>query len=135
MRESLQDVKARMIREAFEAVEYDPPLPPPPPPQRTSVHYSELKENRSSDPAAEGWNVYVREVGRLLAEGNEGKWVVIAEGRLIGVYETKGEGHVVIAKGHFTWPAALYQVRSQHPVPEYPFIGRFAWRNSPSPST
>ena len=120
MQESLQDVKARMIREAFEAVMYDPPPPPPPPPQRTSVHYSELKENRSSDPAAEGWNVYVREVGRLLAEGNEGKWVVIAEGRLIGVYDTKGEGYDAIADGKFKWPSTLKQIRVREPLSPFP---------------
>jgi hypothetical protein len=111
MQESLKDLKARMIREAFEAVMYDPPLPPPPPPQWTSVHFSELKENRSSDPTAEGWNVYVREVARLIAEGNEGKWVVIAEGRLIGVYDTKGEGYDAIDEGKFTWPSILKQIR------------------------
>ena len=110
MQESLKDVKARMIREAFERVKDEPPPPPRPTPP-TSVHYTELTEDRSSDPAAEGWNVYVREVGRLIAEGNEGKWVVIAEGRLIGVYDTKGEAHCVTAPGKFKWPCTLKQIR------------------------
>ena len=110
MQESLKDLKARLLQEAFERAKDDPPPPLRPVPP-TSVHYSELTEDRSSDPAAEGWNVYVREVGRLLAEGNEGKWVVIAEGRLIGVYDTKGEGYHAIAEGKFSWPSTLKQIR------------------------
>jgi hypothetical protein len=137
MNDEGRELILRMVREEMERLRNEPPAPPPPPkPARpTSVPYTELKEDHSNDPAAPGWNVYAREIGRLIAEGHEGKWVAIAEGRLIGVYATKSEADCALIVGKFTWPAALYQVRSQHPVPQYPLIGRFACRNSPSPST
>ena len=115
MQENVNDLIHRLALEELERVRNLPP-PPPKPPRRTSVHYTELTEDHSNDPAAPGWNVYVREVGRLIAEGNEGKWVVIAEGRLIGVYETKQEATGVTAGRKFAWPCTLKQVREHEPL-------------------
>ena len=107
-----------MVQQELQRLKTEPPpLPAPPEPApRTSIHYTELREDPSNDPAAPGYNVFVREVGRLIAEGNEGKWIVIAEGRLIGVYDTRAEAHCVIAIGHFTWPCTLRQVLVQIPL-------------------
>ena len=137
MNETGRDLVLRMVREEMERLKSEPPPPPAPPqPARpASIHHTELTEDHSNDPAAAGYNVFVREVGRLIAEGHEGKWVVIAEERLIGVYETRQEAHGAIIDGKFPWPAILRQIRTRIPVPEYPLIGRFACRNSPSPST
>ena len=120
MQETLQELKARLLQEAFERARNEPPPPPPSPPLRTSVHYSELTEDHSSDPAAEGWNVFVREVGRLLAEGHEGKWVVIAGGKLIGVYDTEREAHRVTARERLAWPPIIKQIKEREPLVQRP---------------
>ena len=39
-------------------------------------------------PLAVEWEFYRREVGRLLAEGNEGKHIVIKGEEIIGLYDT-----------------------------------------------
>ena len=121
MQETLQELKARLLREAFERAKNEPPPPPPQPPKRTSVHYSELTEDHSSDPAAGGWNVYVREVGRLIAEGHEGKWVVIAGDKLIGVYDTEREADLVTITEKLLSPPVIKQVREQEPIRKLPF--------------
>ena len=111
----------QMVREEMERLKTEPPppsVPKPAPP--TSIHYTELTEDRSNDPAAQGWNVYVREVGRLIAEGNEGKWIVIAEGRIIGLYETRPEATCVTAGGKFSWPCILKQIKVQEPLMPVP---------------
>lgn len=38
-----------------------------------TIHYSELPEDTSDRSTAKEWNFYRREVGRLLADGHEGK--------------------------------------------------------------
>jgi len=50
-----------------------------------TIHYTELPADTSSPIAAE-WNFYRQEAGRLLAEGHEGRWVLIKAERIIGIW-------------------------------------------------
>ena len=45
--------------------------------RKTAIHWTELPEDTSGGPLATESNVYRREIGRLLAEGHEGRWVFI----------------------------------------------------------
>src|SRR5438105_1492409 len=47
-----------------------------PPGQTAAIHYTQLPESPPGSPMAGEWDLYRREVGRLLAEGNEGKWIL-----------------------------------------------------------
>ena len=41
------------------------------------------------------WNFYRREVGRLLAEGQEGSWLLIKGDDIIGIWDTQEEAEAV----------------------------------------
>jgi hypothetical protein len=53
-----------------------------------TIHYTQLAPARQSSPLAAEWETYRREVGRLLAEGHEGKTVLIKGTTIIGVYDS-----------------------------------------------
>jgi hypothetical protein len=55
------------------------------------IHYTELPPSQRGQPGDPEWETYRREVGRLLAEGNEGKYILIKEETIIGIYDTRDE--------------------------------------------
>ena len=61
------------------------------PQDRSTIHYSELPEAQPDSPLRAEWELYRREVGRWLAEGHEGKWVLIKGEEVIGIYDTNDE--------------------------------------------
>jgi hypothetical protein len=54
----------------------------------TKIHFSELPPSPPDSSRDEEWETYRREVGRLIAEGHEGKSVLIKEETIIGIYDT-----------------------------------------------
>src|SRR5712671_3923260 len=70
--EELQRIEQQHLQESERARRA-----PPPPSQRQTIHYTELPEDASEGRIAGEWNFYRREIGRLLAEGHEGRWVLI----------------------------------------------------------
>ena len=64
------------------------PLPQPEPP---TIHYTELQESPADKRGAADWNLYRRIVGQLIAEGHEGRWVLIHGGELVGIWDTEEE--------------------------------------------
>jgi hypothetical protein len=83
-----QALVERVHREAIEqgGIQRLPPGDPP-----RGVHYTELREAKPGEPLAEEWNTYRREVGRWLAEGLEGRHVLIKGDQIIGTYATSDE--------------------------------------------
>jgi len=58
---------------------------------RRYIHYSELTLDDPNEELGPEWNTYVREVGRLLTEGHEAKWVLIKGDQILGIYDTEPE--------------------------------------------
>ena len=56
---------------------------------RPHLHYTELPEPGPNSGLAVEWNTYRREVGRLLAEGHEGKYLLIKGEEVLGIFPTK----------------------------------------------
>src|SRR5579859_5404320 len=56
-----------------------------------TIHYSELTPSEPDEPLATEWNVYLREVSRLLAEGYEGQHILIKGEEIIGIFPTHDE--------------------------------------------
>ena len=52
------------------------------------IHFTEIVEVDERSPICREWNFYRREVGHLLAEGYEGKWVMIQGEEIVGLWET-----------------------------------------------
>ncbi len=55
------------------------------------IHYSKLSPAQPESLLGREWETYRREVGRLIADGQEGKWVLIHDEQIIGIYETYAE--------------------------------------------
>jgi hypothetical protein len=56
-----------------------------------AIHYTHLPPSSPGSPLHEEWEFYRREVGRLLAEGHEGRHVLIKGSEIIGIYDTRDE--------------------------------------------
>lgn len=113
MNENEEDLVARVHREAWEHYRQHPPPPPPPPP---TLHYTELPPARPGDTLAEEGETYRREVGRLLAEGNEGRHVLIKGREIIGIWETHLEA---MARGYERFllqPFLVHQIQERERI-------------------
>jgi hypothetical protein len=90
-----------------------PPAPPPPPP---TIHYTELPKSTPSMALAVEWDFYRREVGRLLAEGHEGEWVLIKGEQIIGFWATDEEARAVLSERFPGQPAMIHHVLTREPL-------------------
>jgi hypothetical protein len=86
---------------------------PGPPPQRQTIRYTELPEDASEGPIAREWNLYRREAGRLLAEGHEGKWLLVKGDAIIGIFDTEDEARAIALQKYLMQPCLIHQVRSR----------------------
>jgi hypothetical protein len=85
MNEDGHDLVARIHREFAERYPPPPLLPP------ATIHYTQLPPSKPGHQLAEEWETYRREVGRLLAEGNEGRYIIIKGREIIGIWDTQKE--------------------------------------------
>jgi hypothetical protein len=89
---------------------------PLPPVERPTIHYSELPTDTSDSPIAGEWNFYRREVGRLLAEGYEGRWVLIQGQQILGIWDTEEEAERIRLQKFLGQPLLLKQIRVREAV-------------------
>jgi hypothetical protein len=106
----LRDWLVRTQREQLGTV-----VQPPQEQQRLKIHYTELPEDRSNEPIAREWNFYRGEVGRLLAEGNEGRWVLIYGEEIIGIWDTEEEANRNRLERFFMQPVLMKQIHEWEP--------------------
>jgi hypothetical protein len=97
---------------------------PLPLPERPTIHWSELPEKPVDSPLYHEWNCYRREVGRLLAEGYEGRWVLIKGEAIVGIWDTAEEAEAVALDRFFLQPSLTQQIRSREPVLRGPTVSR-----------
>src|SRR5205814_1647250 len=101
--------------------------------KRRTIHWTELPEDTSGGPLATEANFYRCEVGRLLAEGHEGKWVLIKGEEIIGIWDTRQEAFAV-ADGRFLLQQVLVkQILEWEPLIRLP-LRWYLWHNSRSQS-
>jgi hypothetical protein len=89
---------------------------PAPPPEPTTVAHTELPEAKPGSPLYHEWNTCRREVGRLLAEGHEGRFVLIKGEVILGIWETRAEAKAVALQKYLMQPCLIQQVRSREPL-------------------
>jgi hypothetical protein len=92
--------------------------PPPPPPQRepTTIHHTELPDGPPDSPLKTEWDFYRLAVGRLLAEGHEGKWLLIKNEEIVGIWDTEAGANEVRLQRFLTQPVLMKQVLAREPV-------------------
>jgi hypothetical protein len=81
-----------------------------------TIPYTELPPPQVHSQLFQEWNFYRREAGRLLADGQEGRFVLIKGEDLIGIWSTREEAEAVALKKYLMQPCLIHQVRSREPV-------------------
>ena len=84
--------------------------------QPPSTHWTALPEARADSAIAQEWNFYRRIIGRLLAEGHEGKWLLIKHEEVVGIWETEGEANAVRVGRFPMQPVLMKQILSREPT-------------------
>jgi hypothetical protein len=85
MNEDGGDLVERLHREAIERIIQGSPDAPPGPPVRDEV---DLPDAAPDSPVVEEWNLFRREVGRLIREGARGRFALVKVGQPITVWDT-----------------------------------------------
>jgi hypothetical protein len=114
MQERGEDLVRRLQEQENEQIRQGAPSPPFPPRGVATIPYTALAEAPPDSPIATEWNFYRLQVGRLLAEGHQGKWVLIQGERIIGIWDTLEEANE--AQGSLVQPAMLKQVLEREPL-------------------
>src|SRR5438128_11386560 len=114
--EIIRAMEQRYLEEMLKEMDQLHKDPPPPLPDRPTIHYTELPEDTSDSPIAGDWNLYRREVGRLLAEGHEKRWVLIKGEVIIGIWDTEEEARAVALHKYLMQPCLIQRVRSREPI-------------------
>ena len=81
-----------------------------------TIHYSQLPPAEPDSRIAQEWETYRREVSRLLAEGDEGRFVLIKGDQIIGLFDTCEEARAAGAGRFLLQPYLIQQVRSREPL-------------------
>jgi hypothetical protein len=84
--------------------------------QRPTIHHTELPAARPGDVLAQEWETYRREVPRLLAEGHEGRFVLIKGQQVIAVYPTWAEAREAGLRLYLREPFLVRQVCIEEPL-------------------
>jgi hypothetical protein len=110
-----EDLVGRLHREDAEQMRREgvPTLRPAEPP---TIPCTELPEAPPDSPLAREWNFYRREVGRLLAEGLEGKWVLIQGEAFLGFWDRQADADAVRLERFLMQPVLLKQVLAREPI-------------------
>ena len=104
------------------------PLQPPDP---STVHFTELPSLPPGNTFFHEWQTYRREVGKLIADGLEGKWVVIKDGTIQGVFEGWKLGYLFGLERNKQQTFLLHQILADEPIHGLNDYRR--WQTSPSP--
>ena len=81
-----------------------------------TISYKELPESAPDSPLKHEWDVYRREVGRLLGEGRDGHFVLIKNESIVGVWQTKEQAEAVAIEKYLMQPVLIKQILAREPV-------------------
>ncbi len=110
MSEPAEDPDLRLHREGLERG-------PASPPQRSrTIPYTQLPESPPGNPTATEWNFYRRAVGRLLADGREGQWLLLKGEEIVGIWFTLAEAEAVRQERFPGQPVLVKQILAQEPA-------------------
>ena len=115
MSDTDRELYARIMEAERERMLAEPP-PPRAPIEPQTIHFSELPEDTSGGPIAIEWNFYRREAGRLLAEGNEGRWILIKGEQIVGIWDTEADANRVRLEQFFMQPVLMKRVCTREPL-------------------
>jgi hypothetical protein len=80
------------------------------------VHYTQLEQLAPGDDCENEWRVYLRELPRWLAEGKEGRFVLIKGEEVIGLFDTKSAAYSTGRQRFGMVPIVISEIREWEPV-------------------
>jgi hypothetical protein len=81
-----------------------------------AIHHTELPEAKAGEALAEEWNTYRREVGRLLEQGHEGKFVLIKGQQIIDLHDSWESAREAGLERYLLEPFFVHVVRAEEPA-------------------
>jgi hypothetical protein len=92
-----------------------------------TISFADLPPANPSSALATEWETYRREVGRLLAEGQEGKFALIRGHEIIGLYESWDEARKAGLERFLMQQHMVHPVLAHEPVLRGPGLLR-SWQ-------
>ena len=80
------------------------------------VHFSQLADAEPGSFLSLEWNTYRREVSRLLAEGQGGRFVLIKEETIVGIFESHAAAMEEGYKRFLRQPFLVHPIREYEPI-------------------
>jgi hypothetical protein len=80
------------------------------------ISYRDLPPALPDSTLAVEWEFYRREAGRLLAEGHEGRHVLIQSEAIIGVFDTHLEASTEGSRRYFSQPHLVREIQAEERV-------------------
>ena len=103
----------KMFRAAF--AEHTKKIPARRPPSCERISYSELPKALADDPFVLEWNTYVKNIGHWLAEGREGKHVLLKGEEIVGMFDTWDAARQAGLDRFLLEPFLVHQIRAEEP--------------------
>ncbi len=110
MNENGRNLLERMFQEAAANPPKDWPRAPAAP---ATIHYTELAAGKPGEPLSVEWNHYRSVAGQLLAEGHEGRWVLIKNDQVLGIWDTEDEAPTAGYGRFLRQPFLIHQVQER----------------------
>jgi hypothetical protein len=82
---------------------------------RAGIHYTQLPPAKPGEPLFQEWNTYRREVGRLLNDGQGGRYVLIKSDAVIGIYDAWDAAREAGLKRYLLEPFLVHPIRAEEP--------------------
>jgi hypothetical protein len=119
-----REVIERLVREERERICSSPPQPATQPSTIRTIHYTDLAEMAAGSRIGIEWNFYRKQVGRLLAEGQEGRWLLIKGEEIIGIWDTKKEAEQAWVERFLMQDVLIHQILEREPMLRGPMYFR-----------
>jgi hypothetical protein len=82
----------------------------------TTIHFSKLPPAEAGSMIAREWDTYRREVGRLLADGHEGRFALIKGDQVVGLFDSREEAKAAGSARFLLEPYLIQQIRTHEPL-------------------
>jgi hypothetical protein len=90
-----------------------------------TIHYTQLPPAQPGSQLAREWETYRREVGRLLAEGLEGRWVLVKGDQVLAFFDTYDAARDAGSRLFLQQPHLIHQVFAEEPIRYHCYTARF----------
>jgi hypothetical protein len=111
----MQDDAIRLIQQLVKEEQARLPTAEASPAELAGIPFTALPADNSNEPLAQEWNVYRREIGRLLAEGHQGRFVLIKGEEIVDLFDDWSAARQAGLKRYLREPFFVHAIREVEP--------------------